>query len=69
MRLSLADRQLGVAEKLAAGIADPRDPRGIGRPQASLIGAQMIEVVGVPEPHAMARMRARRMSDSIHQTY
>ena len=44
MLLSLAERRLGLAARLAAGIADPRDPLRIVHPLADILRARMLAI-------------------------
>jgi hypothetical protein len=44
MLLSLAERRLGLAERLAAGIADPRDPSRVVHPLADILRARMLAI-------------------------
>jgi len=43
MLLSLAERRLGVADKLAAVTADPRDPSRIVHPLADILRPRILE--------------------------
>src|ERR1700756_1756732 len=44
MLLSLSERRLGLAERLAAGVADLRDPARVVHPLADILRARMLAI-------------------------
>lgn len=56
--LSLAERRLGLAEKLAARIADPRDPSRVAHPLADILRARMLAIAcGYEDADDLDRLR------------